>query len=128
MGDIVQFLHEPTFKRAGAGRLVMLEDMPVRINGVLLTVRAPFITDGASIPKWIEWIMVGFIGHQYAPSILRAATLHDWMCTRQHHWGSPRTHTIFRSAARSDNVAPLRAWIVWAAVRAFGPRWKRRLG
>ncbi len=104
----------------------MLEDMPVLVNGVRMMVPAMFVTDGASIPKWIEWLAVLFIGHQYAPSILRAAILHDWMSRTQHHWGSRRTHQIFRAAAQADNVAPIRAWIFGAMVQGFGPRWPQR--
>jgi len=124
MCDHIEFLHDPAFRRGDAGRLLVIEDMPVRINGVLVTVMAPFATDGASIPKWIEWLMVLVIGHQYAPSILRAAILHDWMCRMRHHWGSRRTHQVFHAAALADNVAPVRAWIFGKAVLWFGPQWK----
>ncbi len=52
---------------------------------------------------------------------IRAAALHDPACERR-EMPSWRVHRMMYHAMRCDNESPPRAWVAWAVVRAFGPR------
>ena len=77
--------------------------------------------NGASIPR-LFWRVVG---NPYQGRYRRASVLHDVACDRGTETGLPswRTHLMFWRAMRADGVGMIRAWLMWAAVRCFGPRW-----
>ncbi len=52
---------------------------------------------------------------------IRAAALHDFACERKNR-PSWRVHRMMYHAMRCDYESPPRAWVAWAVVRAFGPR------
>ena len=103
------------------------------------TVPVGFVTDGASVPA-IFWAVVN---NPYAPSSLRAAILHDWLCRGPVYPVSSTTACeVFYTALRADGCAWARSRAMWLAVRWFGPafrataslnvgmhspRWPRRL-
>lgn len=84
-----------------------------------ITVAQDFVSNGASVPA-LFWPLVG---HPYSGSLLLAALLHDWgIAVRQQSW--QRVHRQFYDALRASGVGTIRAWLCYAFVWAFGPRWR----
>jgi len=52
-----------------------------------------------------------------------ASVIHDVLCTDKPA-PSPYVHWVFWCAMRANGVGPIEAWLRWAAVRLFGPRFK----
>ena len=77
------------------------------------------IINGASIPRFFWRI----IGSPYTGSYRRASVLHDVACD-QRMAPAPAVHRMFYYACRCGGIRPFKAWIMWAAVRFFGPSWK----
>lgn len=87
-------------------------------GGLVWTAKRNAIVNGASIPQ-IFWSTFGspFIG-EYR----RASVLHDYYCevrTRR----SAATHHMFYEACRAGGVGMIRAKIMYAMVKIFGPSW-----
>lgn len=62
--------------------VLLLEDVTfdvVNLCGVMVTIDVPrgFVCDGASIPRPLWWI----VGHPLSGGPLRAAVVHDYLCT-----------------------------------------------
>ena len=82
-----------------------------------------FITDGMSIPKWLQPV----IGEPFEGNTLRAAIVHDYLC---HYQGEPQafTHGIFREILKLDGVSAWRRNAAWLGVVAYNklrnPKWK----
>lgn len=78
-------------------------------------VPAGYESDGASIPWWLWWL----IGHPLTPPFWGAALVHDFRYG--HHTVSRKqADDDFREHLRIDGAGRVRAWVMWAAVRAFG--------
>ena len=75
--------------------------------------------DGASIPRFF-W---RFIGGPFSGKYRRASVIHDVYCVSRCR-PSPAVHAMFYAAMRADGVFALKAWLMWLAVRLFGPRFK----
>ena len=89
-------------------------------NGIF-TVKIPanFRTDLASVPVWLLWFAGPNDNHQ------RAALFHD-ACYKYKPCRRSTADEVFRVIMLTDGVHPLRAWLLWAAVRLFGGRaWNR---
>lgn len=110
---------EPTLQRAGAGRYALVTPLVAVRNGISWTVPSGFVTDGASVPP-IFWPVVS---HPLAPSSLRAAILHDWLC-RHRTYSATFAADVFYDALRADGCAWLRSRLMWLAVRWFGPHFR----
>jgi hypothetical protein len=85
--------------------------------GVKWLVPAGAVVNGGSIPRFF-WRAIGtpFVG------LYRNATiLHDYYCDVRSR-PSPQVHQMFWEKMRKDGVNPVQAWLMWAAVRVFGPR------
>lgn len=99
------------------GRVALLSPLRWRTSTTCITVPAGFETDGASIPA-LFWPL---LGHPYSGSTLRAATLHDWEIVTRHA-PSPVVHRRFYVALRASGVGRVRAALLYAGARCFGPR------
>lgn len=75
------------------------------------------VSDGASIPRALWWL----VGSPFAGRYRRAALVHDEECRRRTR-PSPEVHARFYRIARADGASAVLGFLVWAAVRAFGPR------
>lgn len=87
------------------------------------TVPAGFVTDFASVPQFLTWL-VPKMG-----AWTRASIVHDWLCTELElgtWWRGDRTASpvsardvdgIFRRLMREAGVPLVRRWLMWAAVR-----------
>jgi hypothetical protein len=84
------------------------------------TISVPFnfVTDFASIPWWARWLISPFGRHA------KAAVIHDWLYAlgptreRDRKW----CDEVFRDALLELGVEPLRAALMYAAVRFGGAR------
>jgi len=76
-------------------------------------------TDGASIPP-VFWL---FVGGPFEGQYRNAAIVHDTECDAKiHEWKA--VHRMFYNASRAGGVGWIKASLMYAAVYAFGPRWK----
>lgn len=87
-------------------------------SGLVWDAPAGSMVDGASIPQ-VLWSLVGspFTGDYFYASIV-----HDVACdVRTQPWRT--VHYMFYQACLAGGTAPLRAKLMYLAVRNFGPRW-----
>lgn len=82
------------------------------------TVAPGTVVDGASVPWFFRRVFPAYIGFYR-----RATVLHDMACESRHAT-SWQVHRMFFEAMRCDGTNPLTAWLLWAAVRMFGPRFR----
>lgn len=85
----------------------------------VVTVPAGFVTDFASVP-WGLWNLFPPLGLW-----ARAAIVHDYLCETKGLFGrysSSRCADIFREAMAVVGVGVVKRNLMWAAVRAGGPR------
>lgn len=82
-----------------------------------------FITDGMSIPKWLQPI----IGEPFEGNTLRAAIAHDYLCCCKCETQA-FTHGIFKEILKLDGVSKWRRNAAWLGVAAYNrlrnPEWK----
>jgi len=82
-----------------------------------------FITDGMSIPKWLQPI----IGEPFEGNTLRAAIVHDYLCSSKSE-SQAFTHGIFREILKLDGVSAWRRNAAWLGVvvynRLKNRKWK----
>lgn len=82
-----------------------------------------FITDGMSIPKWLQPI----IGEPFEGNTLRAAIVHDYLCHYQSE-SQAFTHGIFREILKLDGVSKWKRNAAWLGVVSYNrlknPKWK----
>ena len=82
-----------------------------------------FITDGMSIPKWLQPV----IGEPFEGNTLRAAIVHDYLC---HYQGETQafSHGIFKEILKLDGVSAWRRKAAWLGVVSYNrlknPKWK----
>jgi hypothetical protein len=83
-----------------------------------IAVPREFVWDGASIPRNF-WSILPPWGPYSG-----AALVHDYLCDmRPAGINSNQAHRIFYDLMREDGVVTNDAWIMYTAVRNFGPRW-----
>jgi hypothetical protein len=75
--------------------------------------------NGASIARFF-WRV---IGGPYEGKYRLASVVHDWFCTSQTR-PARAVHQMFYQACRAGGIGPIKAWLMWAAVRFFGPKWE----
>ena len=86
-------------------------------KGNFIVVPARFLTDFASIPKFIRgWI------DQDSGQIRDAAVVHDYLYSLGGSTGysRKRSDAIFKEAMLSLGMNRFKAWSAWSAVRMFG--------
>lgn len=77
------------------------------------------VVDGASIPRFFWRI----IGSPLVGKYRRASVVHDVYCENKVR-PYQQVHKMFHEAMLCDNVPKRKAWLMYQAVRFFGPRWK----
>ena len=77
------------------------------------------VVDGASIPRFF-W---RFIGGPFSGKYRDASVIHDVYCVLQDR-PSPEVHAMFYEAMRARGVWRTKAFLMWMAVRVFGPRFR----
>jgi hypothetical protein len=76
------------------------------------------VVNGASIPRFF-WRVVG---SPYCGRYRRASVIHDVYCVAKSR-PAKDVHKMFYEACRADGVGRSASWVLWCAVRTFGPRW-----
>ncbi len=92
-------------------------------NGKIWEVPAGALIDGASIPP----ALYSVVGPPFVGDYRRASVVHDYHCQlRTDSWQA--VHRMFLDAVLTDGVPVVKAKIMYAAVRGWGPRWRRLSG
>lgn len=91
-----------------------------KILGRVICVPARYRTDFASVPR-LFWSLIPPFGRYQ-----RAAVIHDWLCDLKGATGidSKTAHRIFFEAMLIVGVPPMKARLIYNAVRWFGPRFE----
>lgn len=110
----------PTAKLLSDGESMLLSEafQYVDADGQIWKCAEGSLVNGASIPRFF-WRVVG------SPMRGRyrfASIPHDVHCDLKRH-PSKEVHRMFYRAMRASGVGRVRAWVMWLAVRLFGPRW-----
>lgn len=74
------------------------------------------IINGASVPRFFIRLFPAYVG-----KYRRATVIHDVYCTTKER-PSRDVHRMFYEAMRCDGTNIVTAWLMWLAVRVFGPR------
>lgn len=106
------------------GKAILLEEYVYDINGYLIRVPKSFITDGASVPKSLQWLYNPF------GKYIKAAVIHDYLYSVYNNTGINRTlaDKIFYFIMQETGVDKRTCRRFYAAVRCFGETsWKPKL-
>ena len=106
------------------GKAILLEEYVYEINGYLIRVPKSFITDGASVPKSLQWL--------YNPygKYVKAAVIHDYLYSCYNNTGINRTlaDKIFMHIMHETGVDNRTVRRFYNAVKYFGATsWKTKL-
>lgn len=106
------------------GKAILLDDYVYSINGYDIKVFRGFITDGASVPKSLQWL--------YNPygKYIKAAVVHDYLYSVYNNTGINRTlaDKIFKHIMKETGVDDRTVRRFYAAVKYFGETsWKPKL-
>ena len=106
------------------GKAILLEEYVYDINGYLIRVPKSFITDGASVPKSLQWL--------YNPygKYINAAVIHDYLYSTYNNTGINRTlaDKIFNFIMKETGVDNRTRRKFYLAVKYFGEiSWKPKL-
>jgi hypothetical protein len=102
--------------------VTQIEDYLWRLNnlvsfydqGILYVVRRGYVTDFASVPRFIWWLVPPYGAYT------AAAIVHDYLITDALPAGrisSRRVDRVFREAMKELDVSFVRRWLMWAGVR-----------
>lgn len=106
------------------GKAMLLDDYVYSINGYDIKVFRGFITDGASVPKSLQWL--------YNPygKYINAAVIHDYLYSCYNNTGINRilADKIFQYIMKETGVDNRTIRKFYAAVKYFGSTsWKAKL-
>lgn len=103
-----------------SGEWRLLSDWGVDTRAGRLTVRAGFLSDGASIPRWL-WSLVG---PRFDCKTFPCALAHDALYAAElpcpGAWRRDVADAIFRDLLKEHGVSVVKREAYWAAVRLFG--------
>ena len=105
-------------------KAILLEEYVYDINGYLIRVPKSFITDGASVPKSLQWLYNPF------GKYIKAAVIHDYLYSCYNNTGINRTlaDKIFRHIMKETGVDKRTCRRFYNAVKYFGATsWKTKL-
>ena len=98
------------------GKAILLDDYVYSINGYDIKVFRGFITDGASVPKSLQWL--------YNPygKYIKAAVIHDYLYSKYNNTGINRklADKIFKYIMKETKVNSSTINKFYRAVRVFG--------
>ena len=106
------------------GKAVLMQDYVYSINGYDIKVFRGFITDGASVPKSLQWLYDPF------GKYIKAAVIHDYLYSCYNNTGINRTlaDKIFRYIMQETGVDNRTVRRFYTAVRCFGETsWKKKI-
>lgn len=95
-----------------------------KLYDVKAVVPKDYLTDGMSIPKWLQPI----VGEPFEGTTLRAALFHDALCHDQKAANQEITHQLFELILKLDGFPFWRRKAAYLAVVAYNrlrnPKWK----
>lgn len=94
----------------------LAEDWHVTINGLCFTVPAGFMTDGASIPRFL-WRLCG---HPMTTKRFPVALLHDWLYAEGERLTRAEADEIYHDSLCDLGFSKWKAWLEYKAIRIFG--------
>jgi hypothetical protein len=103
-----------TVRRVDDRRWAVVEELVYRGKRDRFVVPAGFLTDFATVPRVVVWLIPRFGRYTLA------AILHDWLVTQGLRTGvvtSREADGIFRRVMRESGVPVLRRWLMWCGVR-----------
>ncbi len=106
------------------GKAILLEEYVYEINGYLIRVPKSFITDGASVPKSLQWLYNPF------GKYIKAAVIHDYLYSIYNNTGINKTlaDKIFNFIMKETGVDNRTRRKFYTAVKYFGETsWKPKL-
>ena len=106
------------------GKAILLDDYVYSINGYDIKVFRGFITDGASVPKSLQWLYNPFGRY------IKGAVVHDYLYSTYNNTGINRTlaDKIFMHIMKETGVSTNIRRKFYTAVRCFGETsWKPKL-
>lgn len=106
------------------GKAILIEEYVYDINGYLIRVPKSFITDGASVPKSLQWLYNSY------GKYINAAVVHDYLYSCYNNTGINRTlaDKIFKHIMKETGVDDRTIRRFYAAVKYFGvTSWKPKL-
>ena len=106
------------------GKAILLDDYVYSVNGYDIKVFRGFITDGASVPKSLQWIYNPFCKY------INAAVIHDYLYSVYNNTGINRTlaDKIFYFIMKETGIDSRTVRRFYTAVRCFGETsWKPKL-
>jgi len=120
------FATELAVRAASPTTWALTEDLVWTGETQTFTVPAGFLTDFATVPRFLHWLFLPYGAYT------RAAVLHDWLLTEladEYNQTPPAdsrdTDAIFRVAMRDLGVGWPKRWLGWTAVR-WGALFNRR--
>ncbi len=112
------FLDVPMIEPASRRTWRLARPMEYEGESETFTVPAGYVTDLASVPRALLWLVPPYGAYT------RAAILHDWLITDAIPAGritSRDTDGLFRRVMREEGVKFVPRWVLWAAVRSAAP-------
>lgn len=106
------------------GKAILLDDCVYSINGYEIKVFKGFITDGASVPKSLQWLYNPF------GKYIKAAVVHDYLYSVYNNTGINRTLSdkIFNFIMKETGIDNRTRRKFYMAVKYFGETsWKPKL-
>ena len=86
------------------------KQLPIVISVIGSVVK--YVDNGDSVTR---------VGGPFSGRYRRASVIHDVYC-EDCTQPSPQVHAMFHDAMRADGVGVFKSWLMWFAVRVFGPR------
>jgi len=117
MSRFLNDLSTKEVKRFGERVLILAEPLQYESDFLKCIVEVPegFVSDGASVPKFLRWMY-----HPFG-EYLRAAVVHDWFCVTQ-TISSDEAAIVFKEAMKVCGVNAWRRRKMYWAVKYFGPK------
>jgi hypothetical protein len=112
----VRFLTRPAMMPVGHGLWTPYDDIVFRdMDGSIHTVPGGWRVNGASIPRWIWWLL----GHPLTTAYVYASALHDKECETRFAPTSYEVHARFERAVLAELLRE------WPPLSRTASRWKR---
>jgi len=99
----------------GGNQWELAEPLTVKWRGQTITVPAGTVTDLASVPRLLRWL-VPAVG-----AWTRGSVIHDWAYgDYPQGWSRADADAALYDLSRRDGTWPVMAWLLWAGVRIGG--------